>query len=421
MRIVIKNMIRSVKSHPKENTVILLNMTLCMMTVFVLLQNYYFLKDHFDLVYGNDQVAKRYRIEMNDNDKQAMLSDRLNRSPMYYVGQKVDKEIMDLPHLYLYYNMYTDIPLNEFADKEQLRRYSSFDELSFRESRSEDKDDYTYINVMIVSEYCEKAFNLKTMSGRFFEKADYGITDRNKPIPVVLGNDYAEMFSVGDIIELRNDTAVVIGILEDNMFISGDGAVEYLDRFILTSSSVIPRTIENSADELARMDIYDQLYCDDPDIDVQKEINRITAENGYYTYRVFPVDGVEISETKNISEKNVRLIGLLALIAGVICTCSLSSVLYNRSVQDRSIFCVYMCCGVPLWKINVSIVMEMSGYLMISFLPICALSIIEYKKLMVPAWQIFMFSGILMLVSMIPVFMINRKNDLDMLIRDKIV
>ena len=226
MRIVIKNMIRSVKSHPKENTVILLNMTLCMMTVFVLLQNYYFLKDHFDLVYGNDQVAKRYRIEMNDNDKQAMLSDRLNRSPMYYVGQKVDKEIMDLPHLYLYYNMYTDIPLNEFADKEQLRRYSSFDELSFRESRSEDKDDYTYINVMIVSEYCEKAFNLKTMSGRFFEKADYGITDRNKPIPVVLGNDYAEMFSVGDIIELRNDTAVVIGILEDNMFISGGGAVE---------------------------------------------------------------------------------------------------------------------------------------------------------------------------------------------------
>ena len=156
-------------------------------------------------------------------------------------------------------------------------------------------------------------------------------------------------------------------------------------------------------------------------MDIQKEINRITAENGYYTYEVQPTDGIEISETKDVSSKNVALIGVLALIACIICTCSLSSVLYNRTVQDRSVFCIYMCCGIPLWKINLSLIIEMLIFLGVSFFPTYALSIMEYEKLLVPAWQILAFSGIILLVSLIPVFKINRENNLDMLIRDKIV
>ena len=134
-----------------------------------------------------------------------------------------------------------------------------------------------------------------------------------------------------------------------------------------------------------------------------------------------PVDGVEVSETKDVSAKNVALIGFLALIACINCTCSLSSVLYNRTVQDRSVFCIYMCSGIPLWKINLSIIIEMAVFLGVSFFPTYALSIMEYKKLLIPAWQILMFSGIIVLVSLIPVFKINRENNLDMLIRDRIV
>lgn len=427
MRVVFNNIIRSVKGHPKENFTILINMVLCTMTVFVLLQNYYFLKNHFDLIYSDDQIASHFAIRMSDEDFQSMLSDVLNHSPMYYVGQKVNAEIEENPHLSLYFADGSRIGLNAFADKEQMRKHALLDEgtLEYYQMEGEpfDKDDCYYVETMPCTKNIDKVFNLKLLKGRFFEEDDRNTNDPDIPIPVVLGNDYADEFDIGDHIELDGDRAVVIGILEDNMYISSWGYIEYLDSKILTLCPLIPRPFELSTDDYKyqKMLILSNVYCDDQAVDVQKEINRITAENGYYTYEVQPVDGVEVSETKDVSAKNVALIGLLALIACIICTCSLSSVLYNRTVQDRSVFCIYMCSGIPLWKINLSIIIEMAVFLGVSFFPTYALSIMEYKKLLIPAWQILMFSGIIVLVSLIPVFKINRENNLDMLIRDRIV
>lgn len=412
MSVIIKNIIRSVKGHPKENLTILLNMILCTMTVFVLLQNYYFLKNHFDLVYGDDVIASRYLIAMSDKDRESMLSDLMNHSPMYSVGQKVNCEINDTPHISLYYYSFTTLQIESFKDKDKLSDCSRYDEY-----------EGDVIDVMCISENCDKVFNLSMMKGRFFDSSDHNLNNPNVPVPVVLGYDYAVSFDIGDIIEFNGDKVIVIGIMNKNMYMSGYGTVEYLDKLILTVSPYLPRAFELSIDDYdyQKLLVYEYIYCDDPSVDVQKELNRITTENGYYTYEVQPVDGVEISETKNISAKNVALLGMLALIACIICLCSLSSVLYNRTVQDRSIFCIYLCCGSPLWKIDFSIALEMIVYLIISFFPTWALSIIEYKKLLLPAWQILLFSGIIVFVSLIPVFKINKKSNLDLLIRDKIV
>ena len=412
MSVVIKNIIRSVKGHPKENLTILLNMILCTMTVFVLLQNYYFLKNHFDLVYGDDVIASHYSIVMSDNDRESMLSDLMNHSPMYSVGQKVNRAVNDTPHLSLYYYSFTTLQIESFKDKDKFSACSHYDEY-----------EGDVIEVMSISENCDKVFNLTMMKGRFFDSSDCNLNDPNVPVPVVLGYDYAASFDIGNIIDFNGDKAIVIGIMNKNMYMSGDGTVEYLDKLILTVSPYLPRAFDLSVDDYdyQKLLICDYIYCDDPSVDVQKELNRITAENGYYTYEVKPVDGVEISETKNISAKNVALLGMLALIACIICLCSLSSVLYNRTVQDRSIFCIYLCCGTPLWKIDLSIVLEMVVYLIVSIFPTWALSIFEYKKLMIPAWQILLFSGIIVFVSLIPVFKINKKCNLDLLIRDKIV
>lgn len=427
MRVILNNFIRSVKGHPKENLTILINMVLCTMTVFVLLQNYYFLKNHFDLIYSDDQIASHFAIRMSDEDFQSMLSDMLNRSPMFFVGQKVNDEIERSPHLSLYSADGSRIYLYFFGDKEKMKKYASLDEGSWEDYQMDgaslDEDYCYYVDVMSCSQNIDKVFNLKLLKGRFFEDDDRNTNNPDIPVPVVLGNDYADDFNIGDYIDFEGDRAVVIGILEDNMYISSWGYVEYLDKKILTLCPIIPRPFEFNIDEYTyqKMMILTNVYCDDPTVDVQKEINRITAENGYYTYEVQPVDGVEVSETKDVSAKNVALIGFLALIACINCTCSLSSVLYNRTVQDRSVFCIYMCSGIPLWKINLSIIIEMAVFLGVSFFPTYALSIMEYKKLLIPAWQILMFSGIIVLVSLIPVFKINRENNLDMLIRDRIV
>lgn len=412
MNVVIKNIIRSVKGHPKENLTILLNMILCTMTVFILLQNYHFLKNHFDLVYGDNAIASHYLIAMSSSDEESMLSDLMNHSPMYFVGQKVNREINDTPHISLYYNSSIVLQIESFKDKEKFSAYSHYIE-----------DEGDVIDVISISENCDKVFNLTMMKGRFFDSSDRDINDPDVPVPVVLGYDYAASFNIGDIIELNGDKAIVIGIMNKNMYMSGYGTVTYIDKSILIVSPFLPRAFDLRIDDFdyQKFQVCDHVYCDNPSVDVQKELNRITTENGYYTYEVQPVDGIEISETKNISAKNVALLGILALIACIICLCSLSSVLYNRTVQDRSVFCIYLCCGTPLWKIVFSIVLEMIVYLIVSFFPTWALSIIEYSKLMLPAWQIFLFSGIIVLVSLIPVFKINKKCNLDLFIRDKIV
>ena len=423
MRFCINNLFRSVKGHPKENAVILLNMVLCTLTVFILIQNYYFLKEHFDVVYGEDQIAQHYIINMSDEDFQAMLSDILNKSPMYYVGQKVNSEIADNPHLELYYLSKAELELSRFKDRERMRPFSYFNEDLFNFGKSMGKElECDFVSTMIVTDNADKVFNLKMSEGRFFDVGDRNTNDPDIAVPVILGNDYAGSFKVGDIIEMTGDKAIVIGILDDNMYMSAWGSVEYLDNQIMTLT-YFPRDFNTDIDsyDYRKMEIFDSIYCDDTAIDVQKEINRITAENGYYTYEVQPTDGVEISETKDVSAKNVALIGLLALIVCIVCMCSLSSVLYNRTVQDRAVFCIYMCCGIPLWKINLSLIIEMVIFLGVSFFPTYALSIKEYGELLVPAWQILVFSGIIVLVSMLPVFKINRENNLDMLIRDKII
>lgn len=425
MRLIINNIFRSVKNHPKANFVILLNMILCTMTVFVLLQNYYFLKDHFDIHYGNE-VARHYGLEMSNDEYLAMSSDKLNKSPMYYIGQEVNQEIDSNPHLTLYQSRVIAIPMWLVEDKTKLDAYKQVDDQmkAGLDNRGEYyEDDYiNFIYFMNVPVNAEKVFNLSLKEGRFFTEDDKKAFDPDVPFPVILGNDFAATFKPGDTIALKGDTAIVIGILEDNMYMSLWGHVEYLDDRILTVHPIVPRDFDMSMEDYYILyEELDQVYCDDPTMDVQKEINRITAAHGYYTYETNPVDGIEISETKDVSAKNVALIGVLALIACIICTCSLSSVLYNRTVQDRSVFCIYMCCGIPLWKINLSLIIEMVIFLGVSFFPTYALSILEYEKLLVPAWQILAFSGIIVLVSLIPVFKINRENNLDMLIRDKIV
>lgn len=425
MRVIINNIFRSVKNHPKANLVILINMILCTMTVFVLLQNYYFLSNHFDKHYGYE-VARHYSLEMSNDDFRAKESDKLNKSPMYYVGQEVNKEIESNPHLTLYQAGEIAVPMWLVEDRMKLEKYKQIDDgmkesvLMSGEHYSE--DDYTCIYFMNVPVNAEKVFNLTLKEGRFFNEEDKYIYDPVIPFPVILGNDFAATFKLGDTIDLKGDKGVVVGILEDNMYMSLWGHVKYLDDRILTVHPLVPRNFSMSMEDYYILhDDLDQIYCDDPTMDVQKEINRITAAHGYYTYETNPIDGIEISETKDVSSKNVALIGVLALIACIICTCSLSSVLYNRTVQDRSVFCIYMCCGIPLWKINLSLIIEMLIFLGVSFFPTYALSIMEYEKLLVPAWQILAFSGIIVLVSLIPVFKINRENNLDMLIRDKIV
>ena len=161
------------------------------------------------------------------------------------------------------------------------------------------------------------------------------------------------------------------------------------------------------------------LYCPDENIDVQKEINKYTSKYGFYQLTVLPIDGTAFSETKSISERNMLLIGVLAAATTVICMISLGGVLYNRSLDDRRTYCIYMSAGIPIWKINLSLILEMIFWMVISLMPVIALSLYEFQTLMIPIWQIAIFEIIVMAVSIAPSLRVNFKCNLDLLIRNQ--
>ncbi len=412
MRFVVSSALRSIFQNPKETLLILLNMILCTATVFVFVQNYYYLKEHFSDYYDKDRIASNYMVHMNVSNMHSYLDDIKNCTPMYYVGIEVYNEIEKDPDVFFY-----DFSDNSI-DTEDIINSDKIKDLSYYDSESE----CYYVNAVKYSEKTLRALNLTVNEGRSFTSSDSDNNDPDSPVSVILGSDYKGKYDIGDVIEFDNgsdsDKAEVVGFLKADSYYTYLGDLYSLDDHIITATD-FPRDFDREIKQ--GINNHGFIHTSNPDLDLQKYVNAITAKNGFYTLELEPSDGVEISETKDVSEKNVILIGMLAITGGVICTLALAMILYNRSIRNRAKYCIFMCVGVPVWKINASITFEMMVLLVVSIFPTIALSIYEYGKLMIPVWQIFAFTIPIIVVSLIPTFKVNGKTNIDEFIRNKIV
>lgn len=425
MKFIINNTIKSLFQNPRAIILILINMVLCNAAVFIFLQNYEILKTSFDsLYYDKNDIAKCYAVEFAGVDAQEannsymdFNTDVLNRTPMYEVGKKVFKELEDTPHVYFYENCSSGILLDDIEDGEKL--------LPFIDEEQPQPE----IHIEFVNENNFKAWNVKIAEGRDFNADDFNNLNTNTPVSVILGNDFKSVYKVGDIIKIHDehfggDSAVIIGFLNKGAHQEAFGQLYSMDNYMFCPT-IFPRDTDSLKDyeELDGLflDKHRRIYVDDPSIDLQALVNEVTTKNGFYTLVCGALDGTEKKETEEIARRNVLLIGSLAVIGGVICTLALAAILYNRAVKNRTKYCIFMCAGIPVWKINVSVTLEMLILLLVSIFPTIGLSIFEYGKLYVPAWQLFAFTLPIIVVSLIPTFMVNRKCNLDILIRDKIV
>ncbi|MCQ2483227.1 MAG: hypothetical protein MJ153_07070 [Clostridia bacterium] len=407
MSSVLFNLKRSFLQHYKSNLLILINMILSTAAIFILLQNFYYLRQQYNEIYGTTEVAHNYQIMIENIDQlQNYKNDRINKSPMYYVGKEVIREIENKYNLKFYYSLNGDLYPEDMDTPAIWTAFSVYDDFAGCE----------YIDIHFLDSAAFDVYGLKLTEGNLFSDNDYNSENTDKPISVIMGNNYRNCFKIGDTFTYDGDTAKIIGFLESGTTINEMG-YEYSYDNSMFFPQLFPRIKDES--NVFREE-FSYIHCNDDSLDVQDAINTVTAKSGYYTLSLFPLDGIQITSTKDISEKNVKLIGILALIACTICTLSLASILVNRTLQDRDIYCIYLCCGIPLWKINLSISIEMFLYLLLSFFPTIGISIIEYNELIVPLWQILLFAGTITFISLLPTFIANRKCNIDLLIRDKI-
>ncbi len=441
MKFYTKNFTRSVFSHPKENLIILFDLIISTAVVFVLIQNFYFLKEKHDEFFSDDRPAKTYQINIDENMRAIVEADFKSKGPIYDIGMKLYEEI-NSTSFKTFRNFSYCISVASDYDEETINKIK---ELNLYMKP---------ITVLQITDHELDGKGLKLSEGRNFTIDEFDHPYSCEYVPVIMGSNFKEVFNIGDRIiyetKVIHDEAVVVGFLEENSADEYFGIKRSLnDCFMIPTGPEFPRderynpnckeivsnaedykkTVMNEEDYIRKDDqvkrerirslISGYLYCPDENIDVQKEINKYTSKYGFYQLTVLPIDGTAFSETKSISERNMLLIGVLALATTVICMISLGGVLYNRSLDDRRTYCIYMSSGIPLWKINISLIMEMIFWMIISLMPVISLSLYEFQTLMIPIWQIALFEIVVIAVSIAPSLRVNSKCNLDLLIRNQ--
>lgn len=417
MMIVYRHLRRSLVNHAKSNAVILVNLILTTAVVFVLIQNYTFLNERHEVFFESDHAATTYEIVMSDESNGAYASDALNKSHMFDVSLEILDEIDKECDFYAYSIMQSYLNAEEFADELVIKKYLSTDMF----------DQSEYVDEEIFSRSVFEVNKISVICDGEFDKDYFATNSPQEPLKVILGNNFREDYEIGDYITYDfdgvRDTAVVYGFTDKESHVCSWGT--YTD---LANSMIFPEQFPRVFGETYNQYMADEmifragfLYSPDENIDVQAEINKLTTENGFYSLELIPTDGYQITETKNISEKNVKLTALLAVIASVICILSLAFLLYNRAMEDMIDTCIFLCCGIPVWKINLSLILEMLFWEILSILPTIAISIVEYQKLMVPFWEILLFGMAVIFISLIPTLTVQSKCNIDYMMRNKIV
>lgn len=417
MMIVYRHLRRSLVNHAKSNAVILVNLILTTAVVFVLIQNYTFLNERHEVFFESDHAATTYEIVMSDESNGAYASDALNKSHMFDVSLEILDEIDKECDFYAYSIMQSYLNAEEFADELVIKKYLSTDMF----------DQSEYVDEEIFSRSVFEVNKISVICDGEFDKDYFATNSPQEPLKVILGYNFREDYEIGDYITYDfdgvRDTAVVYGFTDKESYVCSWGT--YTD---LANSMIFPEQFPRVFGETYNQYMADEmifragfLYSPDENIDVQAEINKLTTENGFYSLELIPTDGYQITETKNISEKNVKLTALLAVIASVICILSLAFLLYNRAMEDMIDTCIFLCCGIPVWKINLSLILEMLFWEILSILPTIAISIVEYQKLMVPFWEILLFGMAVIFISLIPTLTVQSKCNIDYMMRNKIV
>ncbi|MBO7449249.1 MAG: hypothetical protein J6U54_02680 [Clostridiales bacterium] len=413
----IKNFIRSFLTHPKENFIILFDLMLTASVIFVLVQNYYFIKEKHDEFFYDDRVAKTFILSTEQERIGEITNNIKNQTYMFDMGLQLYDEINSTEmKVFMYYD--SDIKTDGF-DEETMSRIQKCAQVG------------GLIQANAISEYSLEGMGFTLSDGRWFTKEEYDNIYDLDAVPIIMGNNYKESFKLGDVISYDNgekkDKAVVVGFFEKNSTLNYYGMMQDNFNEIIVypiSTPFFPREFEfyeNDESDIERVKILSdgRLYCPDESIDVQKQINLLTAQYGFYPISAEPIDGTAYSETKTISERNLWLIGILAASASVICMISLGGIIYNKTLDDRRTYCIYMSVGIPLRKIITSLVLEMLLWTILSMVPVIVISCHEYKTVMVPLWLIVLYELFVVAISLVPSLKVISKCNIDYLMRNQ--
>lgn len=223
------------------------------------------------------------------------------------------------------------------------------------------EDNYYILNSLTVNNNYFENFNIKLSNGRNFNYDDYNPKDNASEIPIILGNDYSEIFKINDKIHFYDSysnskkTGTIIGFLEKGQFyIKKPVAIENivsLDKTVLIPSQPIKENnqdiINNKSTNLNNLKLYLQItnsyFVDLNDSDILNLKEQSTKFN-FFDISIVSMDD-SISIFKEIfKQQQIIYISILILIL-LISSISMITNIIN-SINDRKReFGIYFAMG----------------------------------------------------------------------------
>lgn len=417
MSFIYHNIRRMSFSNWKSNLLIFVDMAVCTAIFFIMLHNYTLSLHTYREELTDTVLAQRVCINLNDPSNIAGMT---SGTPIYDVALKVQKEILNSPDWIAYEGFHLfDFPYSRevfpnAVPEDVLTRFS------FKYMY-----DYYVTSMSIYSTTFMTQNGLRVSEGRTFQDSDFNIIDC--PVSIIIGAKLAPYLDVGDVVTSGNGQAIVVGILEEDSFWIDSGQDNSSDEIDINKSFIFAgdlplmtgrTTLENrEIDRLHALMNGGVIVPHDKHLDVQDKINQITAKYGFYPLIVTSVNMNEITNTTIVSEKNLLLLSILAVLTSSLAVLSVGTVLLRRTRKDIPNICVFLMSGIPLGKIMMSILIDLLFWGSLALLPSLVLSWTEYRAFIFPIWQLLLFHYGALFIAFIPIIPTLGRINLDYNIR----
>lgn len=414
MSFILRNIRRMTFAHWKSNLLIFIEMAVCTAIFFIMLHNYTLARHTYDEKLSGTVRAQRVAIHLQDPTK---IGELLPGSTLYDIAQKVQRDILESPDWVTYETFsLTSIPYSRDGFPTEIP------EEFMEEFGYSDFCDTLLRGMLLYSPTYMTQNGLRVSEGRNFEDADFDEIDG--PTPVIIGAELSPYLNVGDVITSSNTMdginffdrqAVVIGILEEDSFtVVQEGDVDINKTFIF------PASFEDQGrpeDRLVALLNGGVIVPHDKNLDIQDKLNQITAKYGFYPFSLSPVNMDEVIEATIVSQKNLVLLSVLAILTSSLAVLSVGTVLLRRTRKDIPNICTFLMSGIPLGKIMTSILIDLLFWGSLALLPTLVLSWTEYRAFLFPMWQLLLFHYGALLIAYIPIIPTLGRINLDYNIR----
>lgn len=432
---ILKELIHTCKSNIKHMILLLLISivgVLCMgMAVVLLIKTDNEVKEYQE-IYETKQYYSILDNFVGENQKELSGEDGIVRL-RNFLGQLQDSEYFD------YYMMYNQMVYVENYKGKDTNIYGYESNIDLKSRKKEIMSDsgevksYTELKGFWIGDNVIDDFNVKFSQGTGFTSDDF-ILSKEAPISVILGEEYADEYSVGDTLYINfifaEREARVVGILEKGTNLYCNGRYVNLDRYLIMPVFLNDDYDGHEVYRLGAKDLYTlrnsgTIATKLSKSDIEDIITEYSKEAGFKTgYYVVEQDDTE-KKTFGLGIVNVRfLVMLIAIIVTSIIAILLAILYQDKINKNKRYYATLMLNGSDKKKIYYIILCEfvillLSAYILGSSI-VLLISPLRGQDVVVVLLYLFMVTVVLGIIPIISGTITFFKTDLIYYMKEEI-